>query len=179
MWEWIHSNWPNAELPWWAFVVFATLGVLLAIPLSRFFNRMNTYAELLKVSLDSNSKLSTRIESQVSAPMLNDLEKVVAERQFVCQTQKGETGFRLEIGEPTHDVGVANGTDWRCPIRITLGADKKMVNVSGVDSLQALQLALQHARVEVEAIARRPGTTLKFLGENVDAATPDWSRNPF
>ena len=83
----------------------------------------------------------------------------------------------MEVGEPRQDVVVINGMDWRCPLRITHGDRSTVFSIVGIDSLQALQLAIDLARSELEAIAARPNTVLIYLDEVVDTSQPDWQNN--
>jgi len=84
---------------------------------------------------------------------------------------------RVEFGEPVQDVAVANGMDWRCPMRLTVGSQVTVRSIIGIDSLQALQLAINLARVELEILATCPGTVLLYLDEPFDTTRPDWQRS--
>jgi hypothetical protein len=110
-------------------------------------------------------------------PTPSEFTKMVAERRFVCRNPEGEHSLRVEFGEPTQDVAVVNGSDWRCPMRITLGPESMVRSIVGIDSLQALQLAIDLARAEIEIIATRPDTVLLYLDEPVDTSQPDWQRS--
>jgi hypothetical protein len=107
-------------------------------------------------------------------PTPSGFTRTVAERHFVCRDAEGEHPLRVEFGEPKQDVEVVNGTDWRCSMRITLGTQSTVRSIVGIDSLQSLQLAINLARAELEAIATRPGTALLYLDEPVDTSQPDW-----
>lgn len=98
-------------------------------------------------------------------PIPKHFTRTIAERLLVCRENGEEHPLRLELGEPVQDVVVINGTDWRCPLRLTLGVQETVRSVSGIDSLQALQLAIAVARMELEAIASRPGVVLVYLDE--------------
>lgn len=107
-------------------------------------------------------------------PIPRHFTRTIAERQWVCRENGKEQPLCVEWGEPVQDVVVINGMDWRCPLRITLGEQVTLRSVPGIDSLQALQLALQVARTELETLARRPGTLLVYLGEVINTAEPGW-----
>lgn len=110
-------------------------------------------------------------------PTPQHFTRTIAERSFVCRDRAGEKSVRVEFGEPSQDVIVVNGTDWRCPLRITVGSESTVRSIVGIDSLQALQLAMSLARAELETIAVRPGTSLIYLDEEVDTSQPNWPSN--
>jgi hypothetical protein len=83
---------------------------------------------------------------------------------------------RVEFGEPIQDVTVINGTDWRCPLRLTVGTEVTVRSIIGIDSLQALRLAIELARVELELIATQAGAVLFYLGEPIDTSQPGWQQ---
>lgn len=110
-------------------------------------------------------------------PIPHDFTRTIAERSFIFRDEAGEHLVRVEFGEPSQDVVVVNGTDWRCPLRITFGAKSTVRSIIGIDSLQALQLAMNLARVEIKTIASRPGAALVYLDEEIDTSQPDWQSN--
>ena len=110
-------------------------------------------------------------------PIPQDFTRTIAERSFVCRDGEGEHTVCIEFGEPSQDVIVMNGTDWRCPLRITVGSESTVRSIVGIDSLQALQLAMSLARAELETFAVRPGTVLIHLDEEVDTAKPNWQND--
>jgi len=105
-------------------------------------------------------------------PIPRDFTRTIAERVFSFRHRAGERPVRVEFGEPRQDVVVINGTDWRCPLRITIGAESTVRSIIGIDSLQALQLAINLARSELEAMASRPGAALVYLDEEIDTSQP-------
>lgn len=109
-------------------------------------------------------------------PIPRHYTRTVAERLFTGHDSVGEFGVRVEFGEPVQDVMVANGMDWRCPMRLTVGSQVSTRSIIGIDSLQAFQLAINLARVELELLAAGPGTSLRYLGETIDTSRPDWQR---
>ena len=109
-------------------------------------------------------------------PLPSHFTATVAERCFVYRDADGEQPLRVEFGAPQQDAPVVDGTDWRCPVRLTLGAQQTVRSAMGVDSLQALVLAMELARALIGAVARRPHATLRYLDEPVDTAGPDWLR---
>jgi hypothetical protein len=117
------------------------------------------------------------MQSPTIPPVPQDFTRTIAERSFVCRDEAGVHPVCVEFGEPRQDVVVVNGNDWRCPLRVTIGADSTVRSLVGIDSLQALQLAINLARAELEAIASRPGTALLYLEQEIDTTQPDWQGN--
>jgi hypothetical protein len=76
------------------------------------------------------------------------LEDVIAERAIDAD---GVTGaVQVRIGRPVADPE----GDWSCPIQVTgIGSDAPL-SVAGVDSLQALTLALDMLRARLSAAGR-------------------------
>src|SRR5262245_10849266 len=109
-------------------------------------------------------------------PIPRQYTKTVAARSFLARGTSEEFGVLVEFGEPVQDVPVMNGTDWRCPLRLTVGTDVRIRSIIGIDSLQALRLAIDLARVELELIATRPGVVLLYLDEPIDTSKPDWQQ---
>ena len=74
------------------------------------------------------------------------LRSIVAAREFTRRRGSKSARVRIEIGTPQHLAAEPGLSDWwACPIRIR-GLGKPMLAYSGgVDSLQALELAFQHA----------------------------------
>ena len=109
-------------------------------------------------------------------PVPRHYTKTVAARSFFARGTCEEFGVLVEFGEPIQDVPVVHGTDWRCPLRLTVGTDVTVRSITGIDSFQALRLAIDLARVELELIATRPGVVLFYLDEPIDTSKPDWLR---
>lgn len=109
-------------------------------------------------------------------PIPSGFTRTIAERAFTCRERGLETLVHVEFGEPRRDVAVVNGTDWRCPLRLSMGETVALRQAMGVDSLQALQLAFETARAELAAIATRPGVELRYLDEPVDTTRDGWER---
>jgi len=117
------------------------------------------------------------MSSESLPPIPRHYTRTVAERSFTGRDSSEEYGVRVEFGEPVQDVAVANGMDWRCPMRLTVGSQVTVRSIIGIDSLQALQLAINLARVELEILATCPGTVLLYLDEPFDTTRPDWQRS--
>ena len=87
---------------------------------------------------------------------MKELGTVIARRLFDC----GEQNVMLEIGAP---YPMDNGPDFWCPYRIRgLGSDA-VRRVGGVDSLQALFLAMQAAAADLYASDAAHEKALKWL----------------
>ena len=87
-------------------------------------------------------------------------------------TRHGRTApLQLEIGQPVQDVETVIGTDWRCPVRLRQGDTTTLHNACGVDSFQALQLAMETVRIQLEALAGEEGVSLQFLDCPYDVRT--------
>lgn len=75
-------------------------------------------------------------------------QEVIAHREF--DVPGGSTPAVLRIGRPeAHPDG-----DWVCAVQITGLGDDEVYEAAGVDSLQALTMALQMARVRLESHRR-------------------------
>ena len=85
--------------------------------------------------------------------------------------------LQVEIGQPVQDVETVIGTDWRCPVRLRQGDMTTVHNACGIDSFQALQLALETVRIQLEELAGEEGVSLQFLDCPYDVRTqlPDTS----
>ncbi|MEV7359393.1 hypothetical protein [Kitasatospora sp. NPDC091276] len=90
------------------------------------------------------------------------LGQVIANRELAFAAPDGtQSPVLLEIGLPRRDP---EGPDWYCPYRITghPGVVDRVTAIFGVDSLQALQLALTRLPGELRELSE--------LSESNDAA---------
>ncbi|MBV2366418.1 DUF6968 family protein [Streptomonospora nanhaiensis] len=101
-----------------------------------------------------------------SAGIAADLGEVVAERVVEAVAPGGaRTPVRLRIGRPrpdTHPEGT--GTDWCCPWQVEGLGNTEVQRSYGVDSLQALLLAVYRLRLGLQERARSAGVRLEWLG---------------
>jgi len=89
----------------------------------------------------------------------HELGTVIARREFDC----GAIKITLEIGAP---YPVDDGGTWFCPLRIT-GLDSSRVRrVGGVDSMQALVLALASAAADLYTCDAAREKILKWLDQD-------------
>lgn len=86
----------------------------------------------------------------------------IAERSLVidCGDRKLEASVRL--GCPVLD---ASGENWMCPYEVKVENESKSFRIHGIDSMQALVLAMKTLDVEIEVIAKKLGGTPQWLGE--------------
>jgi hypothetical protein len=91
-----------------------------------------------------------------------DRLEVIAEREFDLAHGGTEQVVLLRIGKPVPDP--EPGGDWACPIQL-IGLDDDSVQLAyGVDSLQAVLLAIQLAGVLLER-GPHAGEKLSWLGQ--------------
>ena len=110
-------------------------------------------------------------------PIPTTFTRTVAARAMTV-TRHGRTDeLHLEVGQPVQDVETVSGTDWRCPVRLRQGDTTTVHNACGIDSFQALQLALETVRIQLEELAGEEGVSLQFLDCPYDVRTqlPDTS----
>jgi len=88
----------------------------------------------------------------------HELRTVIARREFECGSEK----VILEIGTP---YPVDEGRNWFCPWRISgLGFDK-VRRTGGVDSMQALYLAMQSAAADLYSCDVARQQSLRWLDQ--------------
>lgn len=74
----------------------------------------------------------------------------------------------VEIGMPVQDVETIEGMDWRCPVRFVNGTLIQEQSACGVDAVQALKLALQLVRYEVERLSEDKSRQILLFGTTYD-----------
>jgi hypothetical protein len=85
----------------------------------------------------------------------------MAERDLQLRKPGGtDSAVRIRIGRP-----YPSGDDWQCPYEIDAPGLKRTFAIYGVDSVQALALALKAVDVELEVIAKQAGGSLLWLDE--------------
>lgn len=93
---------------------------------------------------------------------LGELGEPIAEREFViCDADGNESRAVARIGRPHPDQ---SEEDWVCPYEIVVAGKRKAFRIYGVDSIQALVLALKTVDVELEVRAKQLGGVLMWLG---------------
>ena len=89
------------------------------------------------------------------------MNEVVAERELIGETvARGRFPVRIRIGKPYP----ASDVDWACPVAVE-GMEWPFPDMHGVDSLQALTLALYIARQSLEDFLEKGGTLFWPEGE--------------
>ena len=89
------------------------------------------------------------------------MKEVVAERELVGETSAGgRFPIRIRIGKPYP----ASDIDWACPVTVE-GMEWPFPDMHGVDSLQALTLALNFARHSLEDFLKKGGALFWPEGE--------------
>lgn len=94
---------------------------------------------------------------------IKDIGDVIAVREMEFHTNDGkiEKAF-LKVGRPFE---YGEGLDWCCPYELSTESRKKVFGMFGIDSLQAIDLALKTLRVEVEHWEKTQNGKFYFLGE--------------
>lgn len=92
------------------------------------------------------------------------LGTVIAEREYRL-VRAGQRGKRVVVrfGSPVPDPS-APGTDWMCPYALVVSGKAQVRAVFGVDSLQALELALRLVPTLLAVLARDEGGELHSFG---------------
>jgi len=95
-----------------------------------------------------------------------ELGEIIAERTFVLKS----SGLRnkrvvVRFGRPVRGSDVPAGDPWWCPLQIAGMGSDTLRPVAGIDSLQALALALQLVERLLRAEAKRLGCRVDWLGE--------------
>jgi hypothetical protein len=91
------------------------------------------------------------------------LGKVIAEREFVLKRKGRRVGkIRVRFGAPVRNPRSATHDPWWCPVEMT-GRD--LTCVAGIDSLQALVLALHFAVEHLPIHARMADTQVEWLDQ--------------
>ena len=68
---------------------------------------------------------------------MSGLDKVIASRLLTCVIDGHQQEVYVNLGEPYDDEGA-----FTCPYEIVIGNDSTIHAITGVDGIQALQLAL-------------------------------------
>lgn len=87
-----------------------------------------------------------------------ELGEVVAKRELKYVDVNGEQSLYVKLGKPRTDLKA--GGDWECPIQV----GDKVKLAFGVDSYQALSMALQLISIEVKYLKDQQNLNLSWLG---------------
>jgi hypothetical protein len=95
------------------------------------------------------------------------LGEVIAERDFVLRRASGRNAkVRVRFGKPVLDSGASRGDPWWCPVEVRGAGLDSFRPVAGLDSLQALILALDLVSRTLPQEAERRGFRLDWLGDS-------------
>jgi hypothetical protein len=93
---------------------------------------------------------------------LTDIGTLIAERQLEGRENGKECSVMVRIGKPFHAEG-SQGS-WYCAYSIEFGSTQRLFYAAGVDSLQALRIAISMIETELTSTFRH--LDLKWMGEN-------------
>lgn len=103
------------------------------------------------------------------APISNIFSTLIASREFELFNCTSTEKVTVEIGTPVNDVETVSGYDWRCPIKIIIGSEIINDRACGVDSFQALSIAMnQLIKLRLETIAQEKEAIIRLYGEEYD-----------
>jgi len=93
---------------------------------------------------------------------LTDIGTPIAERQLVGRENGRECNVIVRIGTPFHDEN--NQSSWYCPYSIEVGSTQRLFYGAGVDSVQALRIAISMIETELTNTFRH--LDLRWMGES-------------
>ena len=112
------------------------------------------------------------------APLSRDFTVLMACRNYMVLLEgRPVMPLSVEIGACVQDVETVNGTDWRCPVRFTLGHEVTVHLGVGIDSFQALRIAMDRVRWQLERLAQECGYSFSYLEMPVDFSPDAWQKN--
>jgi hypothetical protein len=98
-----------------------------------------------------------------------ELGEVIAERELTLEVEGKRRTVVVRFGKPVFPPEPESGDPWWCPMQIEgLGPDK-VTPFGGLDSLQALLLAVRFVRDFLPAEAARIGARVYWTSEALDA----------
>jgi hypothetical protein len=83
---------------------------------------------------------------------LTDVGAIIIERALEGRVNDRPCAVIVKIGKPFPDE--TGGGSWCCPYSISVGADERIFYGAGVDSLQALRIAIKNIDAELSTIYR-------------------------
>jgi hypothetical protein len=93
---------------------------------------------------------------------LTDIGTLIAERQLEGRENGKEYSVIVRIGKPFH--GEDNQGSWYCPYSIEVGGTQRLFYGAGVDSVQALRIAISMVETELTSTFRH--LDLRWMGES-------------
>jgi hypothetical protein len=95
-----------------------------------------------------------------------EIGEVIAERQMTYVANDGSsTAVSVHVGKPIPDPSAEHG-DWFCPYKISGLGDSEVRAIFGVDSMQALLLAIHTIPAELAAHIRNQGGRFQSYGHD-------------
>jgi hypothetical protein len=92
---------------------------------------------------------------------------VIAEREFVLTRPSGrKTRIQVRFGKPIRGKGASRGDPWWCPVEVEGAGLESFRPVAGIDSLQALILALELASRVLPDEVERAGFSIEWFGDS-------------
>ena len=92
---------------------------------------------------------------------IQDIGVTIAERQFEGRESGNVRRITIKIGRPFSDE--SNEACWYCPYSIDAGNDQRLFYGAGVDSLQALRIAI--SMIEADVKSKYAHLNLTWMGE--------------
>jgi uncharacterized protein DUF6968 len=93
---------------------------------------------------------------------LADIGTVIAERQLEGREDGKACNVIVRIGKPFHDED--NQGSWYCPYSIGVGSTQRLFYGAGIDSVQALRIAISMVETELTSTFRH--LDLRWMGES-------------
>jgi hypothetical protein len=92
---------------------------------------------------------------------------VIAEREFALTKPSGRKArIRVRFGKPVLGKGASRRDPWWCPVEVKGAGLDSFRPVAGIDSLQALILALELVTRVLPDEVERAGFRIEFLGDS-------------
>jgi hypothetical protein len=109
---------------------------------------------------------------------LDSVGEIVASRKLtLVRENEPKESIEVLMGKPQQTPG---HDDYYCPYQIKGMGRNKVMAIHGIDSFQAMQLALNTIGVELAVINRDSGGKLFWEGDergNLGFPAPDWSKD--
>ena len=93
---------------------------------------------------------------------LTNIGALIAERQLEGRENGKECSVIVKIGKPFQDED--NQSSWYCAYSIEVNSTQRLFYAAGVDSLQALRIAISMVETELTTTFRH--LDLRWMGEN-------------
>ncbi|HEV8456272.1 MAG TPA: hypothetical protein VGQ69_12890 [Gemmatimonadales bacterium] len=92
--------------------------------------------------------------------------EVIARRELAALSRDGERrSVEVRLGKPVPSG--RQGGEWACPMQIVGLGPERIKEAFGVDSVQAIQLALRLATIDLHSLASSNAVRLEWLGGEI------------